>query len=92
MAWKMLYYPNMRHFKPLLLCALCVGVAFASHFPTAQAQLPAASLDAQPTAEALKTVLAQQKTLTDNQGKIDDKLAVIAENLRIARIYGSRIK
>ncbi len=61
-------------------------------FPPPRPSCPAASLDAQPTAEALKAVLAQQKTLTDNQGKIDDKLAVIAENLRIARIYGSRIK
>ncbi len=33
---------------------------------------------------------AQQKTLADNQAKIDAKLAVITETLRQARIFVSR--
>jgi hypothetical protein len=32
----------------------------------------------------------QQATITDNQAKIDAKLAAIAENLRLARIYAGR--
>ena len=37
-------------------------------------------------------VLQQQAKLAENQKAIDEKLAVIAENLRIARIYVSRVK
>lgn len=37
-------------------------------------------------------VVQQQAKLAENQKAIDEKLAVIAENLRIARIYVSRVK
>jgi hypothetical protein len=37
-------------------------------------------------------VLQQQAKIVENQKLIDEKLAVIAENLRIARIYVSRAK
>lgn len=35
-------------------------------------------------------VSTQQTTIIDNQAKIDAKLAKIAENLRLARIYAGR--
>ena len=38
----------------------------------------------------LKEVQAQQIVIADNQAKIDAKLAVVAESIRVARIYGSR--
>jgi len=38
----------------------------------------------------LKEVQAQQLVIADNQTKIDAKLAVVAEAIRVARIYGSR--
>jgi hypothetical protein len=51
----------------------------------------------QPTAEeeaALAAIVAdltaQQATMSDNQTKIDAKLATIAENVRVARIFVSR--
>ncbi len=37
-----------------------------------------------------KEVQTQQITIAENQGKIDAKLATIAEYLRVARIYSSR--
>src|SRR4051794_3028548 len=37
-------------------------------------------------------VVEQQVKIAENQKLIDEKLAVIAENLRIARIYVSRAK
>jgi hypothetical protein len=40
----------------------------------------------------VKEVQAQQVQITDNQAKIDAKLAEIAETLRIARIFTSREK
>jgi hypothetical protein len=43
-------------------------------------------------AALLAEVIQQQAKLTENQKLIDDKLAIVAENLRIARIYVSRAK
>ena len=37
-----------------------------------------------------KEVQAQQAAITENQAKIDAKLAAIAEALRLAKIYSSR--
>ena len=47
----------------------------------------------QPTQKLLtlvKEVQGQQKTIAENQGKIDEKLVTIAEAVRLARIYSSR--
>ena len=90
MACKLLFNRIMRYLKPLAFCSFLCGAALYPRFSSAQ--LPALPTDAQPTAEALKAVLAQQKTISDNQAKIDEKLAAIAENLRVARLYSSRIK
>jgi hypothetical protein len=38
----------------------------------------------------VKEVQGQQKTIAENQGKIDEKLVTIAEAMRQARIYSSR--
>jgi hypothetical protein len=38
----------------------------------------------------VREVQAQQAVLADNQAKIDAKLAAIAEQLRVARIYSTR--
>jgi hypothetical protein len=38
----------------------------------------------------VKEVQSQQKTIAENQGKIDEKLVTIGEALRLARIYSSR--
>jgi hypothetical protein len=38
----------------------------------------------------LKTVQAQQIQIAENQAKIDAKLVVLSEALRVARIYSSR--
>jgi hypothetical protein len=46
--------------------------------------------DAKAVGVIVQDVLAQQKTIADNQAKIDEKLAAIAEQLRVARIFESR--
>ena len=54
---------------------------------------PAAVAAEDPATLALAAeVLQQQAKIVENQKLIDDKLAAIAENLRIARIYVSRAK
>jgi hypothetical protein len=41
-------------------------------------------------AALLKEVAAQQVTMAENQTKIDEKLAAITENVRLARAFASR--
>jgi hypothetical protein len=53
------------------------------------AQSPVANEQEQVVA-MLKEVQAQQLQIADNQAKIDEKLATLAEAIRVARIYGSR--
>lgn len=38
----------------------------------------------------VKEVQAQQVTIAENQAKIEAKLAIIAETVRVAKIYASR--
>lgn len=38
----------------------------------------------------IKEVQGQQALIAENQAKIDEKLALVAEAIRVARIYSSR--
>jgi hypothetical protein len=80
----------MRTLKYLALCGLMAGAASLLLGP-AQAQTESVG-DIKATADAIQTLEDQQKTITDNQGKIDDKLADIAECVRVARLYASRAR
>jgi len=80
----------MQNLKYLALCGLLAAAANI-FFGPAQAQTGSVA-DIKETAEAIQTLQDQQKTITDNQAKIDAKLATIAENVRVARIYQSRGK
>jgi hypothetical protein len=42
--------------------------------------------------ELLKEVTAQQSTIAENQAKIDEKLAAVAEQVRQARLFAARAK
>ena len=53
------------------------------------AQTPSANEEAK-FLSLLKEVQTQQAQLSENQAKIDEKLAAIAESVRIARIYSKR--
>ena len=86
----------MPSFKHLALCALVAGAASILLHP-AQAQTSSASValsadEFKAANAAIQALQEQQKTLTDNQAKIDAKLGTIAENIRLARIYASRAK
>ena len=69
---------------------LLAGAA-STFLAPAQAQT-ATVADIKATAEAIQALQDQQKTITDNQAKIDAKLATIAENVRVARLFASRAK
>ncbi len=80
----------MRTLKYLALCGLLAAAA-STFFGPAQAQTPSVA-DIKATADAIQAVQDQQKTITDNEAKIDEKIADIAENVRVAKLYASRAR
>jgi hypothetical protein len=80
----------MQTLKYVALCGLLAAAASSIMGP-AQAQT-ASVADLKATADAIQALTDQQKTITDNQAKIDAKLADIAENVRVARLYSARAK
>ncbi|HKR53537.1 MAG TPA: hypothetical protein VJR93_04250 [Chthoniobacterales bacterium] len=73
--------------KPTLLFAFCVIITLAS---TAPAQAPQQNPAEVELAALIKEVRAQQAAMAANQVKIDEKLATLAESIRMARIFSSR--
>jgi len=80
----------MQPLKPIALClALCLATGLLLGPTQAQTSSPA---EIRGTGELIKTLQDQQKLIIDNQAKIDGKLASIAENVRLARLFQSRAK
>jgi hypothetical protein len=73
--------------KILSLLAICL-LGFGASAPGAE---PAPDRDLQQVAELAKEVQNQQTAIADNQKKIDEKTTAIAETIRQARIYASRV-
>ena len=69
----------------LLLPATLMVMSFSS------AQTPDANQE-QRLLALIKEVQTQQAQLTENQAKIDEKLATVTETVRTARIYSKRGK
>ena len=74
------------------LFALCTAVLLSAVIPAWGAEPSKDSEREQQQVAALaKEIQAQQAAIAENQTKIDAKLATIAEALRLARIYASRV-
>jgi hypothetical protein len=73
--------------KPTLMSAFCALVILVSAAP---AQSPQRNLAQEELNALIKEVRAQQIAVAANQAKINEKLATLAESIRIARIYSSR--
>jgi hypothetical protein len=73
--------------KPTLLFAFCVILTLASSAP---AQAPQQNPAQAELSALIKEVRAQQAAMATNQVKINEKLATLAESIRVARIYSSR--
>ncbi|MFN2623475.1 MAG: hypothetical protein ABR611_11575 [Chthoniobacterales bacterium] len=69
----------------LAICALRVAAHLSAAEPTKDSER-----DQQQVAALAREVQAQQTAIADNQKKIDEKTAAIAEALRLARIYAGR--
>jgi len=80
----------MRTLKFIALCTLLAAAASSVLGPVQAQSVSVADIKA--TADAVQALGDQQKTIADNQAKIDQKLADIAENIRVARLYASRAK
>jgi endonuclease III len=75
--------------KPILLALLLPGTMLVMSFSAAQT--PDANQE-QKLLALIKEVQTQQAQLTENQAKIEEKLAEVAETIRTARIYTKREK
>jgi len=74
--------------KPTLLFGFCaIIITLASSAP---AQAPQQGPGQAEMAALIKEVRAQQAAMAANQTKINEKLATLAESIRVARIYSSR--
>ena len=73
--------------KPTVLFAFCAIITLASSAPAQAPQQTSAQAE---LAALIKEVRAQQVAMAANQVKIDEKLATLAESIRVARIYSSR--
>jgi hypothetical protein len=73
--------------KRTLLALLAPGTLLVMSFSAAQT--PDANQE-QKLLALIKEVQTQQTQLAENQGKIEEKLAEVAETVRTARIYTKR--
>jgi hypothetical protein len=73
--------------KPTLLFAFCAFITLVSSAP---AQAPQHNPAQEGLAALIKEVRAQQAAIAANQIKLNEKLATLAETIRLARIYSSR--
>ena len=73
--------------KPTLLFAFCAIITLGSSAPAQAPQQTSAQAE---LAALIKQVRAQQAAVAVNQVKINEKLATLAETIRLARIYSSR--
>ncbi len=69
----------------IAVCLLAIGSAAFSAEPSRETDR-----DQQQVIALSNEVQGQQKAIAENQAKIDEKMAGIAEALRLARIYASR--
>jgi hypothetical protein len=73
--------------KLTLLYAFCALIMLVSAAP---AQPPQRDSAHEELTALIKEVRAQQAAVAANQAKINEKLATLAETIRVARIYSSR--
>lgn len=76
--------------KSVLFTLVGCAVVFAAAMLPRESSGQAGNSDEALVQQALAEAIAQQKLLTENQAKIDDKIGLIAEEIRIARIYAGR--
>ena len=69
--------------------SVCVLRNHHTRFFRSGASSPAESRQAE-LAPLIKEIRAQQAAMAANQAKINEKLATLAESIRVARIYSSR--
>jgi hypothetical protein len=76
--------------KPIALTLLGAIALFASLALPRESVGQAAAAEEAQVAQALADIAAQQIVTAENQAKIDEKIAAIAEEVRVARIFAGR--
>jgi hypothetical protein len=75
--------------KPLMLTGVA-GAALLSWLIAPDQSSGQAEAEAQALNALFAEVAAQQVVIAENHTKIDDKLAAVGEEIRVARIYSGR--
>jgi uncharacterized protein YfcZ (UPF0381/DUF406 family) len=73
----------------LTLCG-CAVLAAAVLLPRESAGQALTDAEAAQVQQVLAELTAQQKIIAENQAKIDEKVAAVAEEVRVARIFAGR--
>jgi hypothetical protein len=76
----------MKRFLPFLAGGALLALAAASFIPSSQAQ---AEIDGS-FASLVDEIAAQQAAIVEHQTRIDEKIALIAEEVRLARLHVAR--
>jgi hypothetical protein len=76
----------MKTLSALLALCLCGAIGVRAAEPSKESER-----DQQQVVALAKEVQVQQTAIADNQAKIDAKMVTIAEALRLAKIYASRV-
>jgi hypothetical protein len=77
-------------FSTMKSLALIVILSLALFVSGPAAEAPDAHQAPAQVLALIKEVQGQQALIVDNQAKIDEKLALVAEAIRVARIYSGR--
>lgn len=82
----------MKHRIPrnAVLAVAAAALVLAGTLSQSQGQAPVPLTEDAATRQLAADVLAQNKVMTDNQTRIEEKMAQLAESIRQARIYASR--
>jgi hypothetical protein len=72
------------------LSIFCSAVLLGSSFIAPAAEAPSLAQQAEQVLAVVREVQVQHLAIAENQAKMDAKLATIAENIRLARIYANR--
>lgn len=86
-SFRYTYFCMKAPFKFLPGLAACLLLAVAALPPLTHGDTPS---DLQKTSALLDDLTAQQVKLVENQAKMDEKIALIAEEVRQARLFAAR--
>src|SRR5256885_10002811 len=85
----LILWPTQSHMKAIISSGI-LSLITASLIGASSAQTPDKNDEQQQLLALVKEVQTQQAQITDNQAKIETKLADLAETIRVARLFAGK--